>query len=239
MLASWWVTLLALFQVTVSFPGPFVPQVSGGGTGPSFVQAVSALGSMGTTVSVTITATTGNLLAVETNSTGNNGITLSSCSDGTNTYTVVDNVTGAPMSATSAGDAYAKNITGGSLTVTCTLSGSTIPIILITEVHGASITTPLDGHACHGQNSVGTGTDAATVGPITTTATDLIVATTADGNQGATINAGTGYTLDKAQNSSRIATHKTTNPGAGSITATFTDTNAAADNASCVMAFKS
>lgn len=231
-----WHPIIVLFQIifpilTGSFPA--------GGSGPTHVQTVSHLGSSGTTVAVSITATTGNLLAVEFNSTGSNAITLSSCSDGTNTYTVVDNVTGSPMSATSAGDAYAKSITGGTLTVTCTISGTTIPIIFVAEISGASTTAPLDGHACNGQNSVGTGTDAVTVGPITTTATDLIWATTADGNQGATINAGTGYTLDKAQNSSRIATHKTTNPAAGSITSTFTDTNASADNASCVMAFKS
>lgn len=89
-----------------------------------------------TTLTRTITATTGNLLLVVAEA----WASLSGVSDGVNTYT--------PLSGNTLYNAawYAKNITGGALSIVVTCTSGQIAIGVL-EVSGASTTAPVDQQA--------------------------------------------------------------------------------------------
>ena len=86
------------------------------------------------TCAVTITATSGNLLLVMGVSDGH----PTAISDGVNTYTLL-------TSPTANGRVwYAKNITGGTLTITVTLGSSFPGAVQVLELSGAHLTSPID-----------------------------------------------------------------------------------------------
>lgn len=141
------------------------------------VQSVKGDWSSGSTWTATITPTSGNLLIVGLQFIANNaGNDCSAApSDGTNTYTQIDSVAEVLGGINSRQSTfYAKNITGGALTITMTASSSIIykARIVVHEVAGADTTAPLDGtnHAMSRQSGLGGGTDAYTSGAKTPSA---------------------------------------------------------------------
>lgn len=90
-------------------------------------------------------------------------------------------------------------ITGaGSLTMSANFSGSVDAGIIIHEVLGVDLTTPLRGSAMQAQTNPNTGTDALTSGPLSTAASagDYLFGYFCDpGINGATLTQGTGFTL--------------------------------------------
>src|ERR1039458_6392067 len=99
--------------------------------------SVGSSSSAVTTLTRTITATTGNLLLVVASA---NSGGISAPSDGVNTYT--------PLSGNTLYNAawYAKNITGGALSIVVTCTSGQIAIGVL-EVSGASTTAPVDQQA--------------------------------------------------------------------------------------------
>lgn len=193
-------------------------------------------------IQFTTNVTAGNLVAVYiawTNATD----TLAGVTDSLgNTYTLVQNSTTLGDYGRAAG-AYAKNIIGGSCTITVTFSSGAFAArtIIAREISGADTTSPLDGSAAHAQMDPGTGIDAVTSGSITTTASgSYIFAATSDLGQRATVNPGTGFTAREAVTApvgGRGADY--IQATAGPIAATFTNTDATfADFLTLVMAFK-
>jgi len=148
--------LLFLAQA-IPFPGP---GGVGAGSGSNINTTPTAHNVAHSNV-VTLTAITGHLVTVEI---GNDGLggTTSACADGTNTYTHVPLApaanTGLP--AIGADMWYAKNVTGGSLTITCTESMANTVFVYAQDWSGASTTAPFDTSAISNTGS--------TVGPITT-----------------------------------------------------------------------
>jgi hypothetical protein len=195
------------------------------------VQCATGTWSSGTTYTTSITATNGNLLAVAAQILGSSSTDLVSSgvgaiTDGTNTYTLLDTIddTGGGTRHARLATYYAKNITGGSLTVTTTLSGSgvTISKTFVCEVSGADTSSPLDQHTMAEQYPVTTSTDNLTSGSVTTTANGEYVF--GAGCQGtlntATPAAGTGFTSGASSSNCRVEYQ--IQSSSGSIAATFT-----------------
>jgi hypothetical protein len=142
--------------------------------------------------------------------------------------------------------AYAKNIAGGTNTVTANFS--TTPgwrVIAIHEISGADLTAPLDGVTGLFQTSVATTANAVTSGSITTTANgDYIFGATVNTSAFPTITAGTSpaYTIrtNNSPNSTvaNIGTEDRVQSTAGSIAATFTIDTTGQNMATFIMAFK-
>lgn len=159
----------------------------------AFVQNVTGLWSSGTSFTTSLTATSGNLLAVAVwTVSGDGSDKFSSIGDTVNTYTCIDGVvydgagilSGAKHSFTTW---YVKNATGGALTVTVNLVDSTMTWarVSVSEYSGADTSSPLDVHAMPAvQINPGTGTDAVTSGNVTTTANnELVVGWSANAGQ--------------------------------------------------------
>jgi hypothetical protein len=114
----------------------------------AFVQAVSA--NAGThLVATSITATTGNLLYVgfAYNATQTSGCGTTTVSDGINTYTQIGSLVNNSIQCS--GQWYAKNITGGKLSITGTapaVDGGGVAITVM-EFSGCDPTNPLDSLA--------------------------------------------------------------------------------------------
>lgn len=146
-------------------------------------------GSSSLTASTTISATTGNDLVVACTNLGlaNDTPTVS---DGTNTYTPVPNTT---SSSYTVGMYLAKNITGGSLTVTCTWAATSYyNEINVVQLSGINSTTPTDQGAI-----VSTGGGTTLSASITTThAYEIVISFIyiTGGAQG-TVTPNSGYTL--------------------------------------------
>jgi hypothetical protein len=205
---------------------------------PAFVQAkFGTKVTSGTTFNVAMTSplTAGNSVACLALYNGSGSI--SSVSDGTNSYTAVDG-------PTAIGSAFVQtfkliSLTGSPSTITGTVSAAvTGGGIECVEVTGASL---VDVHALNVQGINGFATDSVTSGNVTTTnASELLVGLSLV-TSGVQINAGTGQTL---------ATHDTTGTGLGFIAeykltgapgayaSTFTSTDNSNDNyGSAVLAF--
>lgn len=133
----------------------------GGGGGPpilTLLDAVGFAGSSGTVVSNSVNIPSGALVIVVV--TTPDARTLSSVSDGTNTYTVDDNGTGNPCAAI-ASCPNAAAVTGS---VTATLSAAAINRqINVYVIANAALTSPLDKKAsATGTSTAPTATTAAT-----------------------------------------------------------------------------
>lgn len=131
--------------------------------------------SSGTTWDTTFgsSVTSGNLITVLAQVHLGGVNTTLSISDGTNTYTRVDatrvnaDANGTWMNAVGY---YAKNVTGGTITITATVSSSANAIagrLLACEWSGADTSSPLDQATVNNQINPGTGTDAVSSGSIT------------------------------------------------------------------------
>lgn len=192
--------------------------------GIAHVQTVSGDWSSGSSFTASITATTGNLLAVSVHFLSINlGNDIASIGDTVNTYTQIDTSNdtfdGVNKRLTTY---YAKNITGGSLTVTVTLTTDQVDRcrVYVTEISGAHLTTPLDVHTIQAQVDPGTGTDAVTSGGVTTAQGGEYVYGASFSYLNVTFTAGTGFTSNGAN--SNAAAERLIQGAAGSVAATFT-----------------
>lgn len=136
---------------------PYVKATTGGGTG--------------TSLNVPITATAGNLLVVYVHY-DTNVASVISASDGSNTYSLIDSSSGIGLSTLYA--LYAKNITGGSLTVAISATISVTMAVTILEFSGCDTAAPLDATAKGLNSSSGVGQDI-TSGSFTAASGTLIV----------------------------------------------------------------
>lgn len=180
-------------QTRIPGPGGVTPAVSSGGGTITFINAVSESPSAfcGAGCAVNLTATSGNLLYVFASD--NRGGTLS-ISDGVNIYTAI----GSQSNET--GQWYAKNVTGGNLTivVSSTASAGGLPQITVVQFSGCSTSSPLVGYVTspvQGASPLNSGTFSAGA-----SAGNLIVYGVFSGNAGATFTAGspTGMTIPSA-----------------------------------------
>lgn len=191
---------LLAFQI-IPFPGPGRAPAGGGGGGITHVQTVCAAGASGascptgdggttgTTRAVSITATTGSTLKVVVAWYGSQ--TISSVADGTNTYT--QDVASDAGSTEKVAIWSAHNITGGSLTITVTMSSTgSYNVTYVSEFTGLTSSGSLE---CSATGSA-TGTSITTSNCTTTTANTMVLAAYAYGGGGTTTTtAGTGYTI--------------------------------------------
>ena len=134
--------------------------------------------------------------------------------------------------------AKVDNVSSGACTVTANFSASALAFVTAHEVSGTNTTNSNDGNAANTQAAPGTGTDAVTSTSITTTTNGAYIFGASMGtNVGSAINAGTGFTL-REQAAAGFTTEDLVQTSAGSIAATFTNTNAGEYNISMVMALK-
>ena len=205
----------------------------------AFVQGVHAINdAAGTTISVNITATTGNTLAVQV--TYQDSITGATCADGTNTYTQLDRPTGVGFSQQTL---YAKNITGGALTVTATTPSAAFRRIQVLEYSGLDAVSPLDGHVGNSSATFGTGTDACTSTNANTTVNgDTIVGLFYDNSSATLPTNGTGFgaARDPFTNAAGdcLQAEEKIQTTAGSVAATFTTTAGTDEIFVSMIAFK-
>lgn len=134
------------------------------------VQSRSVAGS-GNSISLAYSSnnTAGNFLALRLVAVPSS-VTISNCSDTRgNAWESVPNATGGTGGYQAI--RFAKNVTAGANTVTCTLTGpATASILDIFEKSGVDRTSPLDQSKLTQQVDPGTGTDAISSGSVTTTA---------------------------------------------------------------------
>lgn len=171
------------------------------------VAGVTANGTNSNNIAVaSLTIPAGSLIIVAV-ATGAN-VTLSSISDGHNTYTIDDNGVGNPCAAIAS---VANCVALSSATVTATFSGTTGATargIVVYWVANAALTSPLD------KKATATGTSAS---PTVTTAATTVNNTVVIGAIGLTSNSGSitidaNYTNDGAGSVTTTIGHKTTNP---------------------------
>ncbi len=126
-----------------------------------------------------------------------------------------------PPTATRSNVFYAKNVVGGSKTVTATFSSTNNhPWLAIYEYSGLSTTSPLDQTA-HAQGASSSPNSGAIAG--TTRANELIFSAAGFPNSySGTITAGSGYTLQQQDiTTSRAATETAVVTSTGSFAGTF------------------
>lgn len=206
----------------------------------AFVQSksISSTGATSTTIAVTMTSavTVGNLLAVFV-AYGDTGFI--SCADNLgNTYTPVDN-SGAAFSGDIARTFYAKITSGGTCTVTVTLSPAVgYRQLVVHEVSGVDTTTPNDKHIINKQTAPGTGANAVTSTAQTTTTNGQYIfgaARICNVGTSKSLAQGTGFTSREnivgGSDASPLRSEDQIQTTAGSIAATFTGTGIAGDNA--------
>lgn len=197
-------------------------------------------GGSGTTESVTLNGVAaGNLLAI-TVAWQTTTSTLNTIAGNSNTYTAVDSSTANGAMKTY----YVKNCNSGNTTVTITWSADPgFGFVHVTEVNGMDTTAPLDQHRINSQN-VGTGANAVTSGSVTTTANgEYIYSSTYNNNAGGGQSAGTNFTQTDGSGSGFWAAERLTagsgiQTTAGAIAATYTGTDAFANELTCIMTFK-
>lgn len=161
--------------------------------------ANSATGStLALAFSVSLTA--GDTIHAAAGSDTSGGATVSSFSDGTNTYGSVLDAQNDVTHAQSLAHCVAQNCAAGTPTVTVNFSVSAVNRGLwIKNITGCA-TASLDGHSGNKQASPGTGTDAITSGTATNTKHPALISAfcTDSLNQNAVAAAGTGFTSEGA-----------------------------------------
>jgi hypothetical protein len=147
--------------------------------------------------------------------------TFVSISDGTNTYTAVDQFDGGGGTQKSM---YVKNVTGGSLAIVMTWSATvTAYSLLCHEVSGADLSAPLDKNATGSQGSPTCATDAVTTASQTTTTDGQYIFGWAWSVGGTALTAGTNFTI-RENTTGWPNSEDQIQASAGSVAATFTCT---------------
>lgn len=175
-------------------------QISGGGGGSvtfSECQGTKWFGGSGTTQSVNITLGAGNCLFI--------GIGWQTESS---TISSISNVTETLIRATSDADGasstyYVPNTSAGAVTITVTWSADPgYGVLCVLEMVGANTTTPLDKEAATSALPTAGVVSSGSVTPATNG--QLLVGFTFDGDGGATLTAGTDFTIPTNGNQSTI-----------------------------------
>lgn len=184
-------------------PGPSTraPASGGGGGGITHIQTLCVAGAdngscptggtgqTGTTRVISITATTGNTLFIVPARYGSQ--TITGISDGVNTYTEDVNSPSSPAADT-VGIWRAKNITGGALTITVTLSAAGA----FTATYAMEFSGLTGDPDCTPGVGNGSSTTPASSACVTSTANAVVIAAWASGAGGnVTSTAGTGYAI--------------------------------------------
>jgi hypothetical protein len=233
---------------------PAVQAVVGGGGGGvagggalSFVQTTGTRDTnAGTTVAVAFDSavTSGNLIAVMLGYFSTT-VTVESIADTHgNTYTFIDeNINGDGRGHTIR-TYYAKNITGGSNTITVTFSGTvSVKEIIAQEISGAHLTYPLDTHNITlSDYFASAATDALTTSAIITSVNNayIFAAHLNNGEDETTINVGTGFTKQViGEDLDKLYTEYKTLVTAGSVSGKWTKASAVGGrHYLCIIAFK-
>jgi hypothetical protein len=211
----------------------------------AFVQSKhTAQDASGSSVAVTLTnnVAAGNLLIVFV--WWNDATTaINSVTGNGNTFTQIG--TTHVFNVTSSAMFYAKNVAGGATTLTANFSASTPNSqIFAHEASGCDTSAPLDQSSDDEQVGPGSGANAVTTSAKTTVANgEYIIGAFYDSNgQGGTLTAGTSpnaFTLRETESSFGAMTEDFIQTTAGSIAATFGDTNGgAADTIAWLATFK-
>lgn len=154
-----------------------------------------------------------------------------------NTYTLVGSILRRGVTTTaSLGVWYAKNITGGTCTVTVSSVPSSFGCAVAHEISGCDTTAPLDLYASQTQTDQGTGTDAVTSTAITPSQAGCYLFGVTQNQNGAVDGIGTGWT-DRASDTG-IRTEDIYQEAAASKAATFTSIDGLADHLTWIVAFK-
>lgn len=186
----------------------------------SHVQNANSGVSGTTTATFGSAITTGNLVVGALNLTSTTD-TLTSISDGTNTYTVLDRFQGA--STLWFYTFYKANVTGGPTTITISTSNSANAQIIADEFSGLTTSSPLDQHTRQEQS-----TTTPSSGSVTTTVAGELIYSVCSGDavSNPTFAAGSGYTLivqlqGNTGNTFGIGSEYQIQGSAGSISATW------------------
>ena len=166
----------------------------------TFVHATAAAASQWNdssprTFQLSLSPTAGNLLALYFTFDGRVNLTNIDDTSGT-TYTIVDSIEDGDNQQ-KAVTAYGTVAFTEPITITAHFdSGGCCSAMIVHELHGASAASPLDAHAGQFQGGSDGGTDGVTTGGVTTHAmNDYVFAGTSNsGNDGLSIDAGTGET---------------------------------------------
>lgn len=124
-----------------------------------------------------------------------NNTTISSFTDGTNTYSSVLDQTNDSTNAQTIGQAVASNVASGTPTVSCNFASSrTFRGIWIKEIGGCT-TSPLDGHNAQLQSAAPTTTDGVSSNTATNTNQPALISGVSleTKNNGEALSAGTGF----------------------------------------------
>lgn len=163
----------------------------------AFVQAGSFLTNSVSSTSIQISltgVTSGNLIVLGGSAVG---VSITGVTDSqSNTYTQID-------ANSEVRDFYAKNVTGGNITITAALSAAATQRSLIAhEVSGCDLVAPLDGHNATLYNPGSAGTDAAASGSFTPSIDGCYLwgLYWDVGNTANTLTAGTNYTARVTSN---------------------------------------
>jgi len=227
--------IAAVSQVRVPGPGGSAPA---GAAGPSIVGSQAYhTASSGTTFAFNYTATGGNRLAVGCVS-WNNISSATVTDSASNSYTAGPfQINGNNTAAIGAG--YASNITGGSLTITCTWNASSLdPVAFVLEFSGGTGGT--DGSTSFASITAGTAADSGTI--VTLNANDFLVGMFASnsGTNPCTMTAGGSSTMTLSETNtgsyicSGLSTRSVTSIGTYSASATVSSS----DWAALIIAFK-
>lgn len=192
---------------------------------PAFVQKklveTNALGATSTTLTFASNITAGSLVVCMAGWSAGGAVTLSSISDGTNTYTTIDTFsTGNSRLVTS----YLLNAPAGATTLTFTWTADPVSIRLVChEASGVATAAALDQHTGQQQTNPGNGTNTISSTAVTTsTAGQYIFGCSFEYPvTGFTPAAGTGFTLREGPAGDAQATEDQVQSAAGSVTATF------------------
>lgn len=147
--------------------------------------------------------------------------TLTSITDGTNTYTLVNNPTLGNTERSAM--FYASNITGAPTTITATLSASVGDVrMVVHEASGLLTAGALDTNAINYQSFPTAGNDVLTSGSVTTTTNGQYVfgATSSEFATEAT-GSGTGFTLAESGTANRVSSEYKIQTTGAALAATF------------------
>ena len=164
-------------------------------------------------------------------------VAVTSCQTNTMTF-AGDNPRGASVGDGQGWAYFRNNITGGSCTITVTVSGTTQLLrLILVEISGTDTGSTVDKHVGNYQGSPGNGTDAITTTAVTPTANGAFFAAFTSSSTGSTtLVAGTGFGT-AYEDDNVMAAESQTQTTAASLAGTFTQTGSGNNFVSLLMVF--
>lgn len=228
--------VLRIMLLLICFIVPVISSVSEA----AYVQSCSFSSNLtGTTLSCTLTGVASGAVIAVFGTWDGTSASLVSCTDGTNSYTIVQTVQDLSNAVTD-GDCYAKNVSAGTFTVTMTISVTKVfRRMAAIELSGRDLVSPLDCFAGQNQQLPGSGTDAVTSGTCTTTVdgADIVSSVMPTDSTDITMVAGTGFTLRENPTPNSFRAESRTQTIAGSVAGTWSNAEPTTDATTLMMAF--